>query len=173
MPTLPTQEQIKKVVYYNPDNGIFTRKIKTAQCNKAGDVAGGVSAISGYHQISLYGKIHRSHRIAWVYIYGSIPESKEIDHIDGNRNNNSIDNLRIVTSRQNSLNSSKSKNNTSGTTGVTWDKFNNKWTAQICVNYKVIRLGRYKNKEEAIIVRKMAEIEHGFHENHGKNKCQE
>jgi hypothetical protein len=64
-------------------------------------------------------------------------------------------------------NQRKCKNNTSGVTGVNWDKQTNKWRAEIMVNRKGIKLGRFTELQDAIQVRKQAEIDYGFHPNHG------
>lgn len=68
-----------------------------------------------------------------------------IDHINGNKLDNRKCNLRICTKSQNGMNRPKQVNNTSGYKGVTWDKTNNKWTAQIMVNQKSIKIGRFSN----------------------------
>lgn len=87
------------------------------------------------------------------------PDDKLVDHIGGEetRNDNRRSNLRIATHSQNSQNACLHSNNTSGYTGVTWDKRNNKWIAQIKLNYKNIFLGRYKNIDDAIKARQEAE----------------
>lgn len=83
-----------------------------------------------------------------------------IDHKNGNKLDNRKDNLRECTSQQNSMNHKTSCNNTSGFDGVCWDKEKNKWKASIKVNYKGIHLGYFNDKEEAIKVRKEAEIKY-------------
>lgn len=87
------------------------------------------------------------------------PDDKLVDHIGGKatRNDNRRSNLRIATPSQNSQNSCLHSNNTSGYTGVTWDKKNNKWIAQIKLNYKNIFLGRYVDINDAIKARQDAE----------------
>lgn len=100
--------------------------------------------------------------------YGPIPEGMQIDHIDHDRTNNAIANLRMIVGKHNQKNMSKAINNTSGTTGVTWHKGNNKWIAKIQVNGKTINLGSPIILDEAIKLRKLAEITYGFHKNHGK-----
>ena len=88
------------------------------------------------------------------------PDDMIVDHINHNRLDNRKCNLRICTQHQNSMNQNKRSNNTSGYTGVLWDKAKNKWMARIKVNYKQIFLGYYDTLEKAIEVRKQAEIKY-------------
>jgi len=140
---------------------------------------GPVGAEAGYvyhstrckHYKSRYVKIHCEsysvHRIIWLWFYGEWP-AKEIDHIDGNGLNNRIKNIRDVIHSENQKNLSIPINNTSGVIGVSWHKLNERWIANIKVKSKSIGLGSFVNKSDAIKARKKAEIEYGFHDNHGK-----
>jgi hypothetical protein len=103
-----------------------------------------------YAAVRLNRKVYYVHRIIYYLITKKDPESHLIDHIDGNTLNNHIENLRLVTNKENQRNRTViNKNNTSGCTGVTWDKNKRKWLAQISVNNKNKYLGRYETKEEA------------------------
>ena len=86
--------------------------------------------------------------------------SSEIDHIDGNRENNHESNLRSATRAQNQANSKKSKNNTSGFIGVSFDKGTNKWAAQIQVKHKHIHLGFFDDIIEAAKIRDRAALKY-------------
>ena len=88
------------------------------------------------------------------------PDNMVVDHINHNKLDNRISNLRICTSQQNNMNTSKRSDNSSGVTGVYWDKQNNKWIASIQVNGKQIHLGYFKTKEGAVEARRQAEIEY-------------
>lgn len=88
------------------------------------------------------------------------PKGKVIDHINHNPLDNRKCNLRICSQQENIMNKSKQSNNTTGHTGVYWRERDNKWEVYICVNYKLIYLGQYDNKEEAIEARKKAEIKY-------------
>ena len=116
---------------------------------------------------SILGKHYISHRVIWAMYYNKWPE-KQIDHINGVRNDNRIENLRDVTPQENSRNQKLSTLNTSGHFGVNYEKRRNYWYSLIVVNHKSIYLGSFKNKEDAIAARKAAEIKYGFHENHGR-----
>lgn len=84
-------------------------------------------------------------------------EGEVVDHINHNPLDNRLDNLRKCTQQENMMNGIVRKHNTSGVTGVSWNKEREKWEVEICVNKKRIKLGRYTDKEEAIQVRKEAE----------------
>jgi hypothetical protein len=96
------------------------------------------------------------------YIHKIIMKSSGDEYVD-HKNRDTLDNrkinLRITTNQQNSMNCSLSKNNTSGVTGVYWDKTRRRWTANIKYNYKDIYIGRYKKKEDAIVARLEKEAE--------------
>ena len=117
---------------------IFLKKIKTGKF---------------YAAISFNGKQTLLHRYILKPQQGEI-----IDHIDRNPLNNTRQNLRIATFQLNSLNRNMQKNNTSGVVGVSYAKDRNKWTSQIKVNNKTISLGHFLKKEDAIKVRKEAEL---------------
>lgn len=107
-----------------------------------------------------------AHRIIWAMVYGYWPVG--VDHQDGNGLNNRIDNLREAKQVINGRNRSRSKANTSGTTGVQWLKRENKWRAGIKVNQVYHSLGSFLNIEDAIKARKAAEVQFGFHPNHDR-----
>lgn len=104
------------------------------------------------------------HRVIWLLHYKSWP-SDEIDHIDGNRSNNKIQNLRVVAAIENAKNLRLSKLNTSGRTGVY--SMNSRFAAAIGYRYKTIFLG-VGTFEECVALRESAENKYGYHENHGK-----
>jgi len=147
-----TQERLHATIDYNPDTGIFTRKIRTAQCHRIGDradfvVTGG--GLKGYHRVALDSSRHLAHRLAWFYVYGIWP-NEEIDHIDGNRANNRISNLRDVSSRVNLENMIRPRiGNKSGFLGVLYHPETGKWRARIQVNKKSVHIGLYETPELA------------------------
>ena len=160
-----TQEELKKFLDYDMETGIFTWKIKRKRVN-AGDIAG-TCKLNGYLQIMINYKFYLCHRLAWLYIYGEFPNGI-LDHIDGNRANNKIFNLRQATSRQNNINAKLSKRNTSGVKGVYWHTQNKKWYAQININGKNKHIGFFNDIDSAKkSVMETREKYHGEFANHG------
>ena len=121
----------------------------------------------GYLQGGLFGKMVRAHRVMWAMHYGEWPKG-EIDHINGNPSDNRIKNLRQVTGSENMRNTRLRSNNTSGQVGVYWLAQRGKWAARLKVDGRVIHLGCFESKKDAVQARKEAEKTHGFHENHGR-----
>ena len=163
-----TQSILKEHVHYDPDTGIFTRVKRSANAIQVGDVAGGLSKSNGYLVFHVLNKLWLAHRLAWLYSYGEWPEH-QIDHINHNRTDNRLINLRAVTHQENAHNKSLLPKNTSGFNGVSWAKDRNKWRTQIEVFGKVIRLGSFEHIEDAIECRKKANVKYGFHPNHGSH----
>ena len=153
-----TQERLKELLHYCPDTGIFTYL-------KEGKIAGHNDS-RGYITIRIGAAQLKAHRLAFLYITGSCP-SQGTDHIDHNKKNNRWDNLREVSHAINQKNKGIAKNNTSGVNGVCWK--GNRWEAYIGDSGKYVYLGRFKNKEDAAAARKKADIDYGYHENHGKH----
>lgn len=131
----------------------------------AGDPLGTMRT-DGYLQGRVNGRIYRVHRLIYLYHHGYIPQC--IDHIDGNRSNNLIENLRSADRSQNNFNQRISSANTSGVKGVHWNKFKQKWMAS-CKSYKKSKhLGYYQSLEEAkFAVESFRKIVHGEFANHG------
>jgi hypothetical protein len=124
--------------------------------------------VNGYQRGSVLGKSLSKHRLVWAIYYGKWPD-KHIDHIDGVRTNNRIENLRNVSLQDNSKNAKRDIRNTSGQTGVSFYKITNRWRAMVrSKEGKDVSLGYFRNKDDAIAARKAAEIAHGYHPNHGR-----
>lgn len=132
---------------------------------KTGSVAGRVS--NGYISIKLNGKEYQAHRIVWEMHKGKIPSGLVVDHINHNRTDNRIGNLRLVTKKENSKNRSKPSNSRSGVVGVRWYAPRGKYRAEIMVNRKTIFLGYFCTIIDAKAERLRAERRFKFHENHG------
>ena len=165
-----TQEELKAMLHYDPETGLFTRLVKMSQNTKIGDIAGCLhhKKHSGkkYLLFSIKGKLYRCHRLAFLYMTGSFPED-QVDHINWNGTDNRWCNLREVISKDNQKNLRKPIHNTSGVVGISWHKKLNKWNARIQVMRKNISLGCYVDFNDAVTARKNAEIKYGFHVNHG------
>ena len=119
----------------------------------------------GYLRVKINNVAFRVHRVIWLITYGQWPEG-QIDHINGVRDDNRIENLRAVSVTGNQQNQHVRVDNTSGVTGVLSDRGG--WTAKIRANGKRLHLGRFKTLEEATAARKAAELLYGFHPNHGR-----
>lgn len=143
-----TQEELKRLLHYDPETGVFTRLIFLSNRVNASSPVGCVNKVNGYHMFSVKGKIRYAHRMAWLYVYGYLPE-QHTDRINGDRTDNRICNLRLASSCQNIRNSKHRINNTSGFKGVSFDKARGKWTAHAMVDRKGVHLGRYGTSEEA------------------------
>lgn len=121
----------------------------------------------GYRQGAIFNKIYKAHRVIWAIIHGEWPEA-EVDHINGVRTDNCLDNLRAASRSENMRNTARSRNNTSGATGVRWRKDVGKWEARIKIGGRDIHIGLFADFDGAVAARKTTEAEHGFHANHGR-----
>lgn len=155
-----TQKNLKEKLYYNESTGIFTwleqpvdnfkslRLRDNWNARWAGKTAGSINAL-GYAMIGIDYKDCLAHRLAWLYIYGTFPENL-IDHVNGNRSDNRICNLRLATKSENAQNMKRANtNNKIGLLGVTFSKFAGKYVAQIMINRKKRHLGYFVNKDDA------------------------
>lgn len=124
---------------------------------------------SGYKKGSVLSVPVLAHRVAFAIHHGRT-DFCEIDHINGDKTDNRITNLRDVAHSDNARNVGLYKNNTSGHHGVMWEESHKAWAAKITFGGKQRRIGRFKVKEDAIAARKAAEILHGYHVNHGRNQ---
>lgn len=149
-----TQEQIKRVLHYNKDSGVFTWLQPVAKRIAIGDVAGNHDR-KGYVRIRFKGVLYHAHRLAWLYVYGEYPVV-DIDHVDCNKSNNSIKNLRLATKSDNATNRPLQINNTSGVKGVRWHKRDRVWTASFVFRRKTVYVGSFSSKESAEIAIKRA-----------------
>lgn len=126
---------------------------------------------SGYRRGAIFGRTFAAHRVAWAVHHGEWPQG-EIDHINGNRADNRLSNLREVDSAGNHKNLSRASNNKSGVTGVHWCNTWNRWIAKIKVGGKTKSLGQFEHFENAVAARQKAQQELGFDIGHGKEPVQ-
>ena len=159
-------EEIFKYIHYQKDINKFIWIKNTGYVSKIGKIAG-FKRNDGYRIIKFKGRRYYEHRLIYLWYnpcWNILNLKEEIDHIDRNRSNNKIENLRIVNSSIQSRNITMHSNNTSGYTNICWDKNNNKWLVRVCQKY----IGRYKNINDAISSMKKAQKEFGgFTESHG------
>lgn len=161
----PTQELVRSLFDYK--DGSLYWKLKLNTRIVVGSKAGSLDAY-GYDCIKIKNKAYKAHRLIWLYFYGEMP--KLIDHIDGNRNNNNLENLRKTSFCGNCQNSRKRKDNTSGIKGVNFHKLTKKWAVQISVNKQRKHIGLFEDVELAELV--AIEARNLFHKeyaNHGKH----
>lgn len=162
------QKQLKTLLHYCPETGIFTR-IKTVNYNaKAGETLKTVDLSHGYIRASIQGKKYYAHRLVFLWYGIEIPKGYEVDHINGVRHDNRYCNLRLVEKKEQRKNMRKYRNNTSGVMGVYFYKPYKKWMAIISINKKQEFLGYFSDWFDAVCARKSAEIRQEFHQNHGR-----
>lgn len=160
-----TQATLKELLNYNPETGAFTWR-KVGKHIQEGRLAGTLNS-QGYSKIHVQRKEYKAHRLAWLYTYGTFPEN-QIDHINGVRDDNRIDNLRAVTNAENHRNRKLRCTNTSGVSGVSWFRPNKAWGAYISDDGKRIFLGLFADLFSAVAARKSAERKYNYHSNHGR-----
>lgn len=146
-----SQDRLKRLLSYDQESGVFAWNESRANI-KAGAVAGCVG-IEGYIQISIDKRMYLAHRLAWLYVNGEWPDQM-LDHINGNRSDNRIANLRLSNNSLNQQNTKLSVRNTSGYRGVHPLKHKKvpRWAARITVNGEKISLGEFDSPEEAFSV---------------------
>lgn len=123
---------------------------------------------NGYRRGSLLDVKLYAHRVVWLMATGAWPAA-QLDHINGDRSDNRLENLREATDAMNAVNKARADTNTSGVTGVSLCKRSGKWAAYIKRHRKKHHLGRYADLEDAVAARKAAERRFGFHPNHGRD----
>lgn len=148
-----TQERIQHLFTYDHKNGLLIRNFTR------GHALVGTSSSAkdkdGYGVIGIDGKLYRTHRVVWLYVHGNFPNGY-LDHINRNKADNRIENLREVSKAQNRENIDKAKSNQSGFKGVWLHKQTKKWCASIGYKGKNIHLGSFSSIEEAYNAYKQA-----------------
>lgn len=165
-----TFERANELLHYEPSSGKLFWKKTTTNRVKVGDEAGSFCKSTGYKNVVVDGKGYTLHRIAILLATGVYDKTVQVDHVDHDRGNNRLSNLRVVDHAENMRNQSIRNTNKTGITGVSvryTRKGTKRYTASIVYNYKPIFLGNYDTLEEAAAARAEAEIKYGFHPNHG------
>ena len=165
-----TFERANELFRYEPSSGKLFWKKRTARRIKVGDEAGTFCKSTGYRMVFINRKGYLVHRIAILLATGACDPGKEVDHIDHDRVNNRLNNLRIVDRINNMRNIGLGKTNKTGVIGVSLKHTRTgelRYSANIMVNRKSINLGIFDNIEEAAAAREEANMKYGFHPNHG------
>ena len=140
-----TAEHFRSVLSYNPETGVLVWRERVSKAVKPGDIAGNFTA--RYVTIGYRGKIYKAHRLAWLLTHGEWPAGL-IDHINGDKHDNRLCNLRVVGPTGNAQNVRRpNSRNKSGFIGVIF--FQNKWRASITIDRKTRWLGDFLTPEEA------------------------
>ena len=183
---LPAIDDLHKLLRYDPKTGylywreraasLFNTGAQTAErrCKMWNTRYAGTRAFTaedghGYHHGAIFDTSYKAHRVIFAMVYGVWPVG-DIDHINHDRADNRIVNLRAVSRKENLKNASMRSDNTSGVVGVSWSKSRKKWVAYVSVDGKVKMLGRFMDICDAINARTTASAEFLYHKNHGKLK---
>ena len=133
---------------------------RTGRVNEIGQVAGCIHKGTGYIHVKIKAKAFKAHRLVFLYHHGYLPEC--VDHIDGDKTNNKIENLRAATKEENCRNQKIRSTNKSGYKGVKWVEHCKKWQVEVCKNYKQLRFGMYEDLELAgLVAIEATELIHG------------
>lgn len=172
-----TIQHLRECLDYNPRTGALTWRERPrshfkndgvwAAWNKKHSHTEVFSRKGGYLSLKVDGVQYLAHRVAWAMETGEWPKGG-IDHINGDKSDNRISNIRDVSPAENSKNKVASKNNTSGFIGIGWNKASKKWMAYIGSGSGQLHLGLFSDINDAIAARKAAEQALGYHQNHGR-----
>ena len=168
--SLPSQDYLLQRLCYDMQTGVLTWKRSPKLSNAinakiANKPALSCLSASGYLRGRIDQKCVQAHRVIWKMVHGTEPE--EIDHINGDRSDNRIENLQASNRLKNSKNMRRRSDNSSGVTGVWWHKAKKKWAASINDNKKRIHLGLFESKEAANEARSKYKERLGYTARHG------
>lgn len=170
---------LRQLIRYEPETGrLFwlprpremfgsDRSWKIWNTRFSGKEALAVGKGNGYCYGAILSRNYLAHRVAWALATGAWPE-EQIDHINGDRSDNRLENIRAVSNAENGKNTSIRVDNTSGVVGVSWSDRRSKWVAYINADSRRLPLGRFDSFEDAVAARKAAEVRYSFHPNHGR-----
>ena len=131
----------QETFFYDDTDGTLYWKIRPSNKVTWGVKAGNLHKATGYYQVMFDRKTYKLHNVVWNWHFGEIPEGKTVDHIDGDKSNNQINNLRLATARQQQLNRNQK--------GYYWNKKHKKWKARHKKNGRRVFLGLFNTEEEA------------------------
>lgn len=182
----PTVDELRQLLSYDEEAGHFYWKPRPAEMfpdtgkggraanarrwngRNAGKRCFNTPSSEGYLRGQIHGQSIGTHRVVWAFHHDRWPEG-EIDHLNGDRADNRIGNIRDTNHLENMRNRTLSSNNKSGVNGVTWDECRKGWKATIKLGGRTKHLGLWKDKAEAVKARRDADIAHGFSSRHGSS----
>lgn len=145
---LLSKKEVDELFDYNPNTGDFCWKVSRSNVVKSGTPVKHVSKC-GYRQVRLKKHLWMVHRLIWLKVYGEFPDGY-IDHINGNRLDNSLINLRVVDKNKNMQNrKSANRDSKSGVLGVCYDKQSGKYRAQLVINFVKVLNKKFNTLDEA------------------------
>ncbi len=150
-----TAERVRYLFNYEPSTGRLIRRVNAGYRARKGSIAGGMSR-HGYRIVRVDGIVFMAHRIVWMHVHGEWP-AKTLDHINGDRSDNRLENLRLADQYENGYNRKVSRRSSTGVLGVYWENTRLKFSASINFRGKTYNLGRYSYLKEAVAARKQAE----------------
>lgn len=166
---LPTQTELIEIFQHDPATGRLFWNLRPGNTSWNKVFSGkpaGCRDSKGYIRIRTNGAVWVAHRVIWKLVHGTDPDF--IDHINGVRHDNRIENLRSVSQTENARNTQRKRHNTSGISGVHWVTKDQRWLASIHDKGKRINLGQFRNFEDAVAARRAGEVQYGYHPNHGR-----
>lgn len=143
--------EVKRLLAYDPDTGLFTWNVaRPGGLCSAGARAGSIKK-GGYRQIMVCGKRVQEHRLAFLFMEGRMPDPMlDVDHVNGQTDDNRWSNLRLVTVAMNMQNQRRARTGKNGNQlGAYWHKRVQRWQAAIMVNGRLIHVGYFDSEEEA------------------------
>lgn len=155
-------EMLRELFSYHP-NGWLIRKKRTALCTYIGQIVKGTCREKNrkYLTLRINHKCYYMHRIIFAIVKGEFP--KTVDHINGEQNDNRIENLRAASTAQNNYNSKIRCDNQSGYRGICWRAHAKAWAVRLMINGKENHIGYFKNKNDAIDAQRKALIKYHGH----------
>jgi len=177
---LPPIERLQQLLRYDRDAGVLYWRERAREDFSNPRCAGGWNARNagrtalnnvnnhGYKVGCIDGKVYSAHRVCWAIAFNEDPGPALIDHINGNKTDNRLKNLRAVNHEQSGKNKPRPQKNGSGVVGVAWREKSKRWEARIGHRGKLIHLGTFVSFGDAVAARKAAEQNLGFHSNHGR-----
>ena len=175
-------EILRRLLTYDPETGRLYWRARTRDLcgdetawkrwnrNYAGTEAFTARTTAGYLKGKVLDKTCLAHRVAWAIVHGAYP-AEHIDHINHDKTDNRLVNLRAVSGAENHKNRKLPQDNKSGMVGVLRDVTRARWRAYFCADSKRTTLGYYHCFARAASARKTAEAQHGYHQNHGRRSA--